>query len=421
MRETPLPIQLRVFLLLMIVGLSICLFIGAALGSNSRSLNLKVLLKRLQKHHPLLVSARAKLAGLKGVAHVSGAWPNLRLNYQREQLFPAVGQDQAGIQIQIPLGGRTFRKKDVAKAHTRNQYRYLAFLLFRLRLRFLRIYFQREFLLHQAKLTKTLVLRFRRLRKVLAARIAGGREAAMALTRFDLEVEQQRQQRQRTLEQALVLTRRLSLWSGVKLNRFSKTKATLVYRTSATKTSVSKVESHPVLRYIGAKIAVHQAQLELAQAKAWPDLSLSLAYLRQQAQMKGQPDSHGFMLGATIPLPIFQRNQSSIRRTKLNIALLRRLRLQKLQQYRRQIKSAHKRLQQSRARWKRYKQKLLKRLPGLLKAAQVAFRGGGDFSSFLNTYRSVGQYHLFGLKLKHDLCTRALALEEALGHVSTNR
>lgn len=378
-------------------------------------LSLSVLLTHIERKHPLLRQARHTTQSLKKIADVSGAWPNIQLSYQREQILPSVGQDVAGLQVKVPLGGRTFRKRAWFQMRHKAHQAYTKWLSFRLRLRFSRLYFRKQKLHQKKRLAKRLLQKFKQLRHVLQARIRGGQIAAMELTRFDLEVEKQNHIIQQIHERILSLAQKMALQAGISVRQISRAAATLDRKKTYTHPASVRRE-HPELNYLKARIAVHQMQTRWAQAKAWPDVSVFLGYLRQEAIQ--QPDSHGFSVNLGIPLPLFQRNRAGIRQAKLQLSLAKRRWYRKKNWLNKRVRHIYKQLQQSRMRWKRYQQRMSKHLPKLLQSVHVAFRGGASFASFLSTYRSIERYQQFGLTLQYAIHFRTLALEEAIGHVS---
>ena len=402
-----------------VLSLVVVCYSPAFAHSQTKMKTVGELLARVKKRHPTLVLARMKFSGLKKVAKVSGAWPNVSLGYQREQLFPAVGQDQLTVQLAIPLGGRTFRKKDVAVKMSHLQKLLLKGLQLRVSHLFLKRYYRWLYLQKKIAVARQLSKQFRTLRGVLVGRIKGGSVAAMELTRFDLEVEQQRQKLRLLQESAKQLSLKISQQAGTSQAALPGIQASLLpVRARVRLPKLSKwVPLHPWMRYLQARISLAKGRLHLARARAMPDLSVSLGYLRQEASGAGQPDSHGFMLGLSVPLPIFQRNQAGVQKARMVKRLSRRQLKVQSKVLTLRIVQAFQRYQRSAKRWKGYQKRVLSRIPKLLHAAQVSFRSGTSFSHFLSTYRSIEGYQQFGLSLQYQLRKVALTLEESLGYV----
>jgi cobalt-zinc-cadmium efflux system outer membrane protein len=260
-------------------------------------------------------------------------------------------------------------------------------------------------------LSKKLWKQLKGFRPLLSARIKGGTLAAMELTRFSLELEQQRQLLLQTLSQASRLESQLKRWlrlsAGQRLTAFSR------LPTPAVRVSPSFANPHPLLAYWKSVISSNQAKTRLQQALAWKDLSLSVAYLNQSTQGVIE---HGFVVGVSLPLPLFQRNQTGIRRAVLKTRLSRmqlqqtRWRLKKLLRFRfQQLQQTQKRLQQ-------FEQRMSPRLPGLLRSAKVLFQGKGSLTTLLNVIRALSQYQKTGLRLRYQISLQALALQEVSGH-----
>ncbi|HAA55859.1 MAG TPA: hypothetical protein DCE42_13940 [Myxococcales bacterium] len=378
---------------------------------------LRELIKRTMTRHPALKRARLRLEGLKKTASVSGAWPNINLTYQREQLFPPVGQDTLGGQVTIPLGGSPFRQKDVAKTFARLQKSYISLLSFRLQYIFLRTYGRLAQRRQQVQLAQHLLHALKRLRPILQARERGGKVAGIEFMRFRMAVEQQTQSIKRLQEQTQRLAWKIGRWTGLSAQQVL---ARVKHHSPASlQLRHRKAKQHPQLAYLSAQKTLYKAQLRLAQAKGWPKLSFSLAYLRQQAETANQPDGHGFVVGMSLPLPIFQRNQRGTQNARNQLQQSRLLFRQTQRQLKQRQLRTKKQYQQILVRQKRYQKKVIHRLPALLKAAQAAFEGGTSLTEFLTTYRSIIQYQQFGLRLQYTALSRALLLEEAYGNTYT--
>jgi cobalt-zinc-cadmium efflux system outer membrane protein len=389
---------------------------GEAANLAKEKATLGWLLGEVRKRHPLLVAAREKVSGFQRIVEVSGAWPNPQLSYQREQLFPPINQDTVGLGVFVPLGGRTFRKKEVAKKSLESQKAYVQLLWFRIRQRFLRMFFEWIALRDQVVLAENLMKRFGQFKSLLRGRVQGGQAAGLALLRFEIEMEQQAHKLRRDKEKSSLLLNRLALWTGLEKKRF----LALQFSLFPEQKSIKKIfdqGKHIDLRYDRYQIAVVEAELRFAQAKAWPDLSVSISYLYQRSSLSGQADGHGFVAGITLPLPIFERNQENIQRARERLNLAKKAFLHRKQIFQKKAVYAQKRFQSMQKRWMEYQKGVSERLPQLLQGAQAAFLGGGSFSNFFETYRAIERYNRFGVALKHDVRTCLLDVEEMYGYV----
>jgi len=70
--------------------------------------------------------------------------------------------------------------------------------------------------------------------------------------------------------------------------------------------------SHPTARRLEASSRDADAQKQVADRDAWPDVTVGVTYLREQeATTVGTESQHIGMLGLSIPIPIFQRNRGA--------------------------------------------------------------------------------------------------------------
>src|SRR4029077_11659756 len=77
------------------------------------------------------------------------------------------------------------------------------------------------------------------------------------------------------------------------------------------------LETRPDIRAAKKGLALANAQIEAAQREAYPDISIGASYTHSEFTVSGDnPNSAGLSL--SLPLPLFDRNQAGIARSRLD-------------------------------------------------------------------------------------------------------
>lgn len=75
------------------------------------------------------------------------------------------------------------------------------------------------------------------------------------------------------------------------------------------------LERHPALRQEAAKVAVQQARVSQARAATWPNLGLQVGY-----RWLNEPAASTMVVGLSVPLPLFYRNQGAVAAARHRLA-----------------------------------------------------------------------------------------------------
>ena len=374
-------------------------------------------LQLMHENLPKLLLARKRLQGNKRSTRYAGAFPNPSIAYRREQLFPQQGQDEVGIQLTIPLGGSTWRQKDVASAKVQVQSWSVKLLHLRHKFRFLRDYFN---LLHQVMKLRILVRsyhQFQQLQGVVKVRVQEGKLPGVYLLRLGLEMQQRQSQIDRLRAIIERKGRQLGFQVGQKHQPIIPTGPLVPGFSQLPVVTRDLLTQLPPLQHAKAQSKLAKEQQRLAFAKAWPNLQLDLGYLHANNTSQSQPDGHGFYLGISVPLPIFQRNQYNTKRTTQTLHVARyKVRLL-LRQYRNQIMLRKRQLKGSRTRWQSYKRNVSGRIKNLLRSAQAAFIGGTSVQAYLDMQLTAERLQLFELSLQNDIRMSSLQLHKLMGRI----
>jgi cobalt-zinc-cadmium efflux system outer membrane protein len=78
------------------------------------------------------------------------------------------------------------------------------------------------------------------------------------------------------------------------------------------------VEQNPQVARWTTEMQRRQAVVRLERRKTIPDLTIGGGFKREKAA--GEPAARGFTAGASMPMPIFDRNQGSIKESRYNVA-----------------------------------------------------------------------------------------------------
>ena len=134
--------------------------------------------------------------------------------------------------------------------------------------------------------------------------------ARIALTRAQIE-EQQAQSELRGMRQALA-----ALW-GSSAPAFGNASADLFSLGSAAPFDewVRKLERNPDFLRFASEARLREAELKLARAQARPDLTFGVGVRRLQ-----ESHDQALVAGFSMPLPVFNRNQGSIREAEVRLA-----------------------------------------------------------------------------------------------------
>ncbi|MCG8420569.1 MAG: TolC family protein [Proteobacteria bacterium] len=78
---------------------------------------------------------------------------------------------------------------------------------------------------------------------------------------------------------------------------------------------------HPAVRRFAAAAELAQARKRVADREAWPDIAVAMSYIREdEATAAGTEDQHIGLVGVSIPLPLFRRNQASRARAGADVS-----------------------------------------------------------------------------------------------------
>ena len=134
---------------------------------------------------------------------------------------------------------------------------------------------------------------------------------------------------------------------------------------------MQEVERHPLVLRCREEIALARARLKLEKARSLPDLGLTAGLKRL-----GQDDDNTGILGLSLPLPVFDRNQGMIAAARHELAKAEELRGQVLTQVRARLAASHQRLQAVLASAALLKEDVLTGAQAVYETTRTAYREG---------------------------------------------
>jgi outer membrane protein, heavy metal efflux system len=132
-----------------------------------------------------------------------------------------------------------------------------------------------------------------------------------------------------------------------------------------------RLGDHPALLSADADVAVERARLELAEVQRIPDINLDLFYRRLETSR-----TDAFDVGIAIPLPLFDRNQGSIREAKASVAAAEARSRSTRNELEREMRQAHTRLESALADARILREVILPRAEIVLQAFERRYAAG---------------------------------------------
>jgi len=161
---------------------------------------------------------------------------------------------------------------------------------------------------------------------VAAERVRSGKAAPLEEMKAKVELSTVRADLEQARQAVLAARQRLAAaWGGTR-PQFTKAEGRLEADRAvpAVKQVFALVEQNPEIARWATEMQRRQAVARLERRKAIPDLTLGGGFKREKAfaEAEGESDAvvRGFTFGASIPIPIFDRNQGGIQESRYNVA-----------------------------------------------------------------------------------------------------
>jgi len=161
----------------------------------------------------------------------------------------------------------------------------------------------------QLELMQDLMRLARRVHQAVSERVKAGKVSPIEETRAQVALSSTRIEQQRAQRQLKAARKRLAATWGSTAPRFKRARGNLsaISPIPSLKSLDRRVASNPDMARWATEIAQRQAVVDNEKAKAVPNITLTGGYQRM-----GQTSDNGIIVGFSIPLMIFNRNQGAI-------------------------------------------------------------------------------------------------------------
>jgi cobalt-zinc-cadmium efflux system outer membrane protein len=301
---------------------------GAAVGEPNGVVTLQDALALALARHPQLAVYPYDLRAADALILQAGLRPNPELGVEVEDVggrgerrgFDAA-QTTLGISQPIELGGKRAKRTRVASLDKELvQWDYRAARLDVMR-EATRAFFTVLAAQERLALAERLLELSRQAQTAVAQRVKAGKDSPVDELRANVAFSESQIERQKA-EKALIAARQglAAMW-GSRAPVFEKA-ADDFYAVSGPRPwaeMIAAMEGNPDLARWGTEEDRRRAALRLEKAQAAPDISVGGGVRRYE-----QTDDEAFVLGLTVPLPLFNRNQGGILAATANLAKTRR-------------------------------------------------------------------------------------------------
>ena len=169
-------------------------------------------------------------------------------------------------------------------------------------------------------LAEEIVAISRKLLDTAAERVRSGKSAPLEEMKAKVELSTLRADLEQARQAVLAARQRLAAtWGGMD-PKFARAEGQLVAGgVIPTADQVFRlVDQNPEVARWTTEMQRRQAVVRLERRRAIPDLTIGAGFKREKAT--GEPAARGVTVGASIPIPIFDRNQGGIRESRYNVA-----------------------------------------------------------------------------------------------------
>ena len=176
------------------------------------------------------------------------------------------------------------------------------------------------------------------------------------------------------------------------------------------------IENRPDMRAIAEGRRYATASLASARREAYPDLTLGVTYMHSEFQVSGD-NPNSLAVGASMPLPLFDRNQANIGRAEVGMLRSDNDGLRLTLQIRHEVAEAVRRFQRAESMLALFKEGgMLERAETSLRVAEKSYKAGAvSLLEFLESQRTYLETHDEYLHAQYDHQQSSVDLIHALG------
>ncbi len=270
------------------------------------ALTLSDVYERVERESLELKAARSSVQGARGGISQARRVPNPEVELTLEDF--GRGEVEVTVSQDIGLGGRRSRRVQAARARFAAEEAELQSAMLRLRADALRGFSATVAARQSVSIGDSLVSLAETTVVSIRRRVEAGAAMPLDLIRGEAELEEVRLAR-RGLELEYLLARRglALLWGGIGEAEWEPV-GDYVRSPELPPLAelIAAADQHPDMRKLDFEIDVLNAELALARAEALPEIGVGAGYSRNS-----ETGEHGALLGASVSLPVFHRNQGT--------------------------------------------------------------------------------------------------------------
>lgn len=364
---------------------------------------------------PRLEVIRKRLAVAQSETVGVGIWENPALSLDREQVMTsgtAADQSRFGVEWALPLTGKHGFRKAIAQAGLTAVEAQLDQETFMQVLEFRQAFARASYSDAQAEVLRESLGVFQRVERIVSTRTRTGESAGYDLMRLNVA--------KMTLEARLIHAQatareeraRLSGLMGKSVEGALRVADPLVLPPSSD-VLVDRAAERKDLTSLRAWQEQARLSERLARRQAWSDPSFSLGIVQaSEPTVQGA----GYLVGLSLPLPVFSRGQGELARAEAEANRLSVEETALRQRLSTEIPPVREALASRIAATRSFQREVLSRLPELLRTAEVSYQEGeASIVSLLDAHQTAVETRLQSLSILADTQNAILSLERLVG------
>ena len=384
---------------------------------SSDSLTLQAVLDLVAEANPALKAGRSRVEAAKGSVKQAGLWPNPELEIELEEVgWDAPGLKEAEITAvlsqEIELWGARGNRKKVAQRELESAKWETALDAFEVYTAAVERYVALAYAQNQVDLARQVLQLAEAITKSVRLRVENGAAMPSELLLGELELEREKLELARfELELANTKDELASLWggdgahlvvSGVELDARSISGLGDLLPLADSSSAVVSMERD-------MEVVMAQLALERSAGKPNPIFNAGLKRIEGDA-------SNTLVVGLAIPLPLFDRNQGSIRSLQSQTEAIKYDREKAVIGARTEFRSIERRIQQLVARYREIDTVLLYKAEETYRSLQEAYeKGRVPYTTLLEGQRVLVDFHFQLNELDLSIKQELVAIERLLG------
>jgi cobalt-zinc-cadmium efflux system outer membrane protein len=369
--------------------------------------------QRLCMEGPAAAVARAQR--LRGSAAVTAAGvlpnPSVVVEHQRTVAGTAASETVAGVSVPLGIGGRRFLLQDAAAARREQALADAHATVFEAALAFREAYVAAAVDQARVQALAEQQAALDALSTTIQGLAKGGEAAGYDLLRQQTQARLHRRLLELAKARALASRSLLEGWTATEVVLPPVDLTALAGGSRSPRAAGGTVEP-PRIRSLEAEARANAIEARAARRKWVPDLDLFAGY---RATTAGAETGHGFSLGLTVPLTLFDHGQGDAARAEAEEQVARATADRLRQQHKAQLKSARLRLEVLEASLADAEKASADAAAIVDKARQLYASGEATITELLETFRVAEEARLAQIELAEEIAVARLSLMGAAG------